>query len=200
MKNITNNARENNQVAILHLFEFDMYDFNNTFLETLRFTDHDIFVNDGTNEYTPLAITFDTLKEDITMQTNSVNVMLDNVSGAISSEAIAVEWRNNRAAIKRVIYIPKQDIIGSDTYEFGYGDNMGTYPVFNIADVRNDQYVLFEGIIDTFNASEQSLNGSITTLFVNWTKAYPPRTFNQNEFASIVNAMTDSVYWGRNAE
>ena len=199
-KSISTNARQEAQVAMLHLFEFDMYDFNGDFVETLRFTDHDIFVDDGTNDYTPLAITFDALKEDISMEADSITVTIDNVSGALSYEALNSEWRNNRAKIERIVYTPKADVINTETYEYGYGDNLGTYPELLLSEYTYDKYTLFEGIIDTFNASEQALNGTITSLFANWTTKFPPRTYNQTEFTSVVDAMVNSVYWGRESE
>jgi hypothetical protein len=196
-KTITNNARNNDAIAILHLFEFDMYNLDGTFKETLRFTDHDIFVNDGGVEYTPLAITFDKLSEDGSMQSDSINVSIDNVSGALTSEAFASEWRNNRCKITRVVYTPPSDTIDAEAYEYGYGDNLDTYPKLDISSISKDSYTLFEGIIDTFNATEQSLSATLTSLFTNWSKPYPSRTYNQNEFTSVVDAITETVYWGR---
>mgnify|MGYP003977048391 FL=1 len=196
-KTITNNARNNDAIAILHLFEFDMYNLDGTFKETLRFTDHDIFVNDGGVEYTPLAITFDKLSEDGSMQSDSINLSIDNVSGALTTEALSSEWRNNKCKIERVIYTPASDVIDSETYEYGYGDNLDTYPKLDISGLSKDQYILFEGIIDTFSATEQSLSATLTSLFTNWSKPYPSRTYNQNEFTSVVDAITETVYWGR---
>ena len=196
-KTITNNARDNDAIAILHLFEFDMRNLDGTLKETLRFTDHDIFVNDGGVEYTPLAITFDKLSEDGSMQSDSINVSIDNVSGALTSEAFASEWRNNRCKIERIIYTPASDVIDGEAYEYGYGDSLDGYPKLDILGLTKDQYILFEGIIDTFNATEQSLNATLTSLFTNWSKPYPDRTFNQNEFTSVVDAITEEVYWGR---
>jgi hypothetical protein len=196
-KTITNNARNNDAIAILHLFEFDMYNLDGTFKETLRFADHDIFVNDGGVEYTPLAITFDKLSEDGSMQSDSINVSIDNVSGALTSEAFASEWRNNRCKITRVVYTPPSDTIDAEAYEYGYGDNLDTYPKLDISSISKDSYTLFEGIIDTFNATEQSLSATLTSLFTNWSKPYPSRTYNQNEFTSVVDAITETVYWGR---
>jgi hypothetical protein len=198
MKTVTSNVRTNNAVSIMHLFEFDMYDFEGTFSETLRFTDHDIFVSDGTNEHTPLAITFDKLSEDGSMQSDSITLSIDNISGALSTEALASEWRNNRCKISRVIYTPDSDIVDSETYDYGYGDKLDTYPKFNITTVTKDTYTLFEGIIDTFGATEQSLTATVTTLFTNWNKPYPTRTYSQNEFVTVIDAMTEFLYWGRN--
>jgi len=200
MKTITNNVRNDNQLAILHLFEFDMYNLDGTFQETLYFTDHDIFVAYGDMEYTPLAITFDKLSEDGSMQSDSININIDNVSGALTTEALASEWRNNRAKITRVIYTPPSDIIDNETYEYGYGEAMKhySYPKLDIdSNVDRDSYTLFEGIIDTFSATEQALNATITSLFANWNKPYPQRTFNQNEFTNIIDAITETIYWGR---
>jgi len=199
VKTITNNVRQDNQLAILHLFEFDMYNLDGTFKETLYFTDHDIFVNIGQGEleHTPLAITFDKLSEDGSMQSDSININIDNVSGALTTEALASEWRNNRCKITRVIYTPPSDLIDGETYDYGYGDNLDIYPMLDISTITKDQYTLFEGIIDTFSATEQALSGTITSLFANWSKPYPSRTFNQNEFNSVIQAITDIVYWGR---
>ncbi len=197
MKTITNNSRSDRQLAILHLFEFDMYNLDGTFKETLRFTDHDIFVDYNSNDYTPLAITFDRLSEDFTMSADSIGITIDNVNSALSNEALASEWRNNRALIERVIYTPASDTIADDTYPYGYGDNLNTYPKLTLDSITKDVYTMFGGIIDTFSASEQALNATITTQFSNWSKAYPSRTYNQNEFTSIVDAINDVIYWGR---
>lgn len=202
-KTITNNVRSNDQMAMLHLFEFKMdKDFDGTAGEageTLYFTDHEIFVNDGTNEYTPLSITFDRLTEDASMQSDSINISIDNINGALSSEALASEWRNNPCKITRVVYTPPQEVIGSDTYDYGLTNGVPTttYPVLDISSYTKDVYDLFEGIIDTFSATEQSLQGTLTTKFIHWNKPYPTRTFNQNEFQSIVDTLNDTLYWGQ---
>ncbi|MBT4123332.1 MAG: hypothetical protein HOE35_05305 [Candidatus Ruthia sp.] len=198
MKTITNNSRSDRQLAILHLFEFDMYNLDGTFQETLRFTDHDIFVDYNLNDYTPLAITFDKLSEDFSMSADTINITIDNVNSALSNEALASEWRNNRASITRVAYTPPAEVIADDTYDYGIGDNLSTYPELDLDVITDkDVWVLFGGIIDTFSASEQVLSASITTHFANWSKAYPSRTYNQNEFTSIVDAINDVIYWGR---
>jgi len=198
-KTITNNAREDRQLALLHLFEFDMYNFDNTFKETLYFTDHDIFVQYDGNEYTPLAITFDRLVEDFSMSADSISVAIDNVNSALSNTAISTEWRNNRALIQRVAFTPQSETIGEKTYDYGYGDNLGsnTYPLLDLSGITKDVWTLFAGIIDTFSATESTLRGTITTEFNNWSKPYPTRTYSQNEFTTIVGAMTDIIYWGR---
>lgn len=198
MKTITSNSRTDDTFGMFHLFEFDMTYFDGSPLETLRFTDHDVFVYDGTNEYTPLSITFNTLKEDFSMQSDNIEVMIDNINEELTGEALDEEWRNNRALITRVIYTPPSQTENGTTYEYGVADNSTTtYPRLEIASLTKDTYTLFEGVIDTFSATTQALNGSLMTKFSNWNKGYPSRTFNQNEFASIVGAMTDMVYWGR---
>ena len=196
-KTISSNVRTERKLAILHLFEFDMYDFDITFSETLYFTDHDIFVNYDGNEYTPLAITFDSLTEDFSMSADRINITIDNVNSALSNTALANEWRNNRAVISRVVFTPPSETIGEDTYTYGYGDNLDSYPKLNLDSLTKDVWTLFSGIIDTFSASESTLKGTITTEFNNWSKPYPTRTYNQNEFTTIVGAMTDIIYWGR---
>lgn len=199
MKTITNNARADRQMAMLHLFEFDMYNLDGTFQETLRFTDHDIFVDYNSNDYTPLAITFDRLSENFTMTADSINVTIDNVNSALSNEALASEWRNNRALIMRVAYTPPSETINSETYDYGYGDNLGlgTYPELDLDVItEKDVWTLFGGVIDTFTASESVLTGTVTTQFSNWSRAFPSRTFNQNEFTTIVDAINDTLYWG----
>ena len=197
MKTITNNSRSDRQLAILHLFEFDMYNFDNTFKETLRFTDHDIFVNYDGNEYTPLAISFDRLTEDFTMSADSISITIDNVNSGLSTEALASEWRNNRASIERVAYTPPSETIADETYTYGYGNNLDSYPKLDLVSLTKDVWTLFGGIIDTFSASESALNATITTEFNNWSKPYPTRTYNQNEFTTVVGAMTEIIYWGR---
>jgi hypothetical protein len=197
-KTVTTNVRNDDAMGMIHLFEFDMYLLNGNFSETLRFTDHDVFVYDGSNEYTPLAITFDRLNEDFTMASDTINVTIDNVNEALSTVALAKEWRNNRAKIIRVLITPPAESIGGVTYEFGMSENSSAaYPRLEIAGLTKDSYVLFEGVIDTFNASTQIFNVSLTTKFTFWQKPYPTRTYNQNEFTSIVASMSDSIFWGR---
>ena len=197
-KTVTTNVRNDDAMGMIHLFEFDMYLLNGNFSETLRFTDHDVFVYDGSNEYTPLAISFDRLNEDFTMASDSINVTIDNVNEELSTVAMAKEWRNNRAKIIRVLITPPAETIGGVTYEFGMSENSSAaYPRLEIASLTKDSYVLFEGVIDTFNASTQIFTVQLTTKFTFWQKPYPTRTYNQNEFASIVSAMSDSIFWGR---
>ena len=197
-KTVTTNVRNDDAMGMIHLFEFDMYLLDGNFSETLRFTDHDVFVYDGSNEYTPLSITFDRLNEDFTMASDSINVTIDNVNEALSTVALAKEWRNNRAKIIRVLITPPAESIGGVTYEFGMSENSSAaYPRLEIASLTKDSYVLFEGVIDTFNASTQIFNVSLTTKFTFWQKPYPTRTYNQNEFTSIVASMSDSIFWGR---
>ena len=197
-KTVTTNVRNNDAMGMIHLFEFDMYLLDGNFSETLRFTDHDVFVYDGSNEYTPLSITFDRLNEDFTMASDTINVTIDNVNEALSTVAIAKEWRNNRAKIIRVLITPPAESIGGVTYEFGMSENStAAYPRLEIAGLTKDSYVLFEGVIDTFSASTQIFTVSLTTKFTFWQKAFPSRIYNQLEFPTIVAAMTDGVYWGR---
>ena len=198
MKTITNVVKSDEAFALLHLFEFDMYNLDNTFKETLYFTDHDIFVFDGTNEYTPLAITFDRLVEDFSMQSDSISLSIDNINGALATQALASEWRNNRCKVERVIYTPPSEVINGDEYEFGVTDNrLVEYPRLELYDLQKDRYTPFEGVIDTFSATTQALQATLTTQFAHWAKPYPPRTYNQNEFTSIVDAIVDVIYWGR---
>ena len=197
-KNITSSVRNDDAMGMIHLFEFDMYLLNGNFSETLRFTDHDVFVYDGSNEYTPLTITFDRLTEDFTMSSDTINIAIDNVNEELSTAAMAKEWRNNRAKIIRVLITPPAETIGGQTYEFGISENSSAaYPRLEIASLTKDVYVLFEGVIDTFSASTQTFTAQLTTKFSFWQAPYPTRTFNQLEFTSIVSAITDGIYWGR---
>tara|TARA_R110000823_G_scaffold52790_1_gene130324 strand:+ start:194 stop:805 length:612 start_codon:yes stop_codon:yes gene_type:complete len=197
-KVVSTNVRNDDAMGMIHLFEFDMYLLNGNFSETLRFTDHDVFVFDGSNEYTPLSISFDRLNEDFTMSSDSINVTIDNVNEELSTVALAKEWRNNRAKIIRVLITPPAETIGGVTYEFGMSENSSAaYPRLEIASLTKDSYVLFEGVIDTFSASTQIFTVSLTTKFTFWQKAFPTRIYNQLEFPTIVASMTDGVYWGR---
>jgi len=197
MKSITSNSRAENQFALLHLFKFEMHDFEGALDETLYFTDHDIFVEYEGNSYTPLAITFDRLVEDLTMQSSSINIMIDNINGALSSSALTQEWRNNPASITRVIYTPESESpVDGETYTYGYGDALDTYPKLNLSSTTKDVYELFSGLIDSFSATENAITGSIATQFVHWTKPIPSRTYNQNEFSSIIDAITKTIWWG----
>jgi len=203
-KIISSNSRTDEAVSMVHLFTFAMdkdLDGNvGEAGEVLYFTDNDIFVTYDSNEYTPLAITFDKLTEDFSMGADTISLSIDNINSALTTEALASEWRNNHCKITRIVYTPPAETIGSDTYEFGVSDTGdATYPNmdFDLDEITHDVYTLFEGVIDTFNATTQVLNATITTEFVNWTKAFPTRTYNQNSFTSVVDAISTEVYWGR---
>lgn len=197
-KTVTTNVRNDDQMAMLHLFEFDMYTLAGSFDETLRFTDHDVFVYDGSNEYTPLNITFDRLSEDFTMSSDTINVAIDNINEELSALAMAKEWRNNRAKISRVLITPPSETVDGQSYDYSISENSSVaYPRLEIASLTKDTYVLFEGVIDTFNATTQTFTAQLTTRFTYWQKPYPSRTYSQNEFATIVDAISDVIYWGR---
>ncbi|MGI9358117.1 MAG: hypothetical protein ACR2ON_01795 [Paracoccaceae bacterium] len=197
-KTVTTNVRNNEQMGMIHLFEFDMYTLAGSFSETLRFTDHDVFVYDGTNEYTPLAITFDRLTEDFTMATDSINVTIDNINEELTATALAKEWRNNRAKIQRVLITPPSETVDGQSYDYGISENSSVaYPRLEISGLTKDTYVLFEGVIDTFNATTKTFTAQLTTKFTYWQKPYPPRTYSQNEFSSIVGAISEVIFWGR---
>lgn len=197
-KTVSSNVRNDDAMAMIHLFEFDLYTLAGDFSETLRMTDHDVFVYDGSNEYSPLTITFDRLAEDFTMASDTINISIDNVNEELTAVAMAKEFRNNRAKIIRVLITPPAETISNETYEFGISENAsGAYPRLEIASLTKDSYVLFEGVIDTFNASAQTFNLQLTTKFTYWQAPYPSRTFNQNEFTTIVDAISDNIYWGR---
>lgn len=201
-KTITTNARNEESIALLHLFTFELRNHDGTFKEWLRFTDHDVFVQYDGNEYIPMSVSFDSLTEDFSLSSDNVSVQLDNVNGEVVDKAIAYEWRNNSAKIERVIYTPESQTFGADTYPVGVVAEVppGGYPELDLADVTNkDIYVLFDGAIDTFSATSQSLSGTLTTQFAHWNKAVPSRLFSQNEFTTIIDAMTEELYWGREA-
>jgi len=197
-KSITNNARSERKVSMIHLFEFKLgYNAVLGYQSILRFTDHDIFVTFDSEEWTPLSITFDRLSEDFTQQSDSITVNIDNINGALTEQALNYEWRNNPAKITRVAFTPPSETINSETYDYGYGDNLDVYPKIDLDSISaKDSWDLFEGVIDTFSASESSLQGTLTTEFATWNKPYPYRTFNQSEFSSVVEAITDTIYWG----
>ena len=197
-KTVTTNVRNNEQMGMIHLFEFDMYTLAGSFDETLRFTDHDVFVYDGTNEYTPLSITFDRLTEDFTMATDSINVTIDNINEELTATALAKEWRNNRAKIQRVLITPPTETVDGQSYDYGISENSSVaYPRLEISGLTKDTYVLFEGVIDTFNATTKTFTAQLTTKFTYWQKPYPSRTYSQNEFSSIVGAISEVIFWGR---
>jgi hypothetical protein len=197
-KTVTTNVRNDEQMGMIHLFEFDMYTLAGSFDETLRFTDHDVFVYDGTNEYTPLSITFDRLTEDFTMASDTINVTIDNINEELTATALAKEWRNNRAKIERVLITPPSETVDSQSYDYGISENSSVaYPRLEISGLTKDSYVLFEGVIDTFSATTKTFTAQLTTKFTFWQSPYPTRTFNQNEFTSIVDAISEVIYWGR---
>jgi hypothetical protein len=154
--------------------------------------------------YTPLSITFDRLTEDLTMSSSSINISIDNINGDLSAEALASEWRGNKSKITRVIYTPNAETIDSEVYDYGLtgGDDLEDYPKMDIsaASFVEDTYTLFDGVIDTFKATEQSLEATISTQFIHWSKPFPVETYNQNAFKNVIAAITETVYWGRKNE
>jgi len=200
MKDITNNARSRDQLSMLHLITFVINDLDGEYYDTIYVTDHDIFVIDGEIEYTPISITFDKLTEDITMQTNTISIILDNINSALSQTALGYEWRNNASTIERLMFVPNEEVEDGETYDYGYGDNLGAYdfPQLNIGDITlKDRYTLFEGSIHGFSANESTLSGQVSTKFSFWQNPFPKRTFDQKEFVGVIGAMTETVYWGR---
>jgi len=198
MKTITTNAREENSLSVAHLFEFTINNLDGTLYEVLYLTDHDIFINYDEHDYTPLSITFDRLTEDISMQTNSITVTLDNINSALSETALEYEWRKNSAIIKRIMFVPNSETIDSYAYDFGFGDNLSTYPQLIIGDITlKDVYTLFSGYIGSFSATQQALTGTISTKFIHWQNPFPSRTYDQKEFQEIINTISNSVFWGR---
>lgn len=203
MKTITNNARFANRVSVLHLFEFDLYTLAGTFQETLYLTDHDIFVKYGGTSFTPMSISFNTLKEDISQQSNSISLTMDNVNNDFVGRAYTQEWRKNRVNIKRVVYVPSYETDGEGySYLYGYGDNYDsatqTYPELIVEDLPfYDAYDLFTGFIDTFSATEETLSATVATKFIHWKNPFPSRTYDQREFNSVIKAMTEELHWGR---
>jgi hypothetical protein len=200
-KTITTNARNEEAISLLHLFTFEMRNHDGTFAEWLRFTDHDVFVQYDGNEYIPMSISFDRLSEDFSLSSDSISIQLDNVNGEVVDKAVTYEWRNNVARIERVIYIPNEQTFGGDDYPVGVvPDVSGGYPEMDLdAVAKKDVYTLFDGAIDTFSATSQSLSGTLTTQFAYWNSPVPKRLFSQNEFTSIIDAMTEELFWGREA-
>lgn len=199
MKDLTNNVRSRDALALVHLFAFEMHNLDGSYQETLYFTDSEIFVTADGREYTPLSVTFGSLSEDSSMATDSISINIDNINGALSAKALESEWRNNKCRIVRIVYSPVAEVVGADTYEFGLTDTGSEeYPNMNFDTdgIEFDAYILFEGVIDTFSATSQALAGKLTTQFTHWSKPYPPRTYNQNEFTTIIDAMVSLVYWG----
>ena len=201
-KQITTNARNEEAISLMHLFTFEMRNHDGTFAEWLRFTDHDVFVNYDGNEYVPMSISFDRLTEDFSLSSDSISIQLDNVNGEVVDKAVSYEWRNNVARIERVIYIPEQQTYSGDDYSVGVVPDMSSgYPEIDLGAITNkDVYILFDGAIDTFSATTQSLGGTLTTQFAHWNSPVPKRLFSQNEFTSIIDAMTEELYWGRESE
>lgn len=194
---MTNNARSDNSLSLLHLYEFEVRAFAEATPQTLRFTDHDIYVNDGTYNYIPISISFDAIKENIKLESVSINLTIDNVSQYLSSQLLLSNWRGKKATITRVAFTPKLSSIDGEAYEFGYGDNLNIYPQLELADVVKDVYTVFDGKISSVDISEQSLSVTLSTQLGSWAKPFPPRIYDQREFNSLINAINDTIYWGR---
>lgn len=197
MRSLTNDVISKNAVAILHLFELDINELDGTFKETVLFTDHDIYVIKDGKEYTPLSITFDKLTEDITLTASTVTIQVDNVNKELSTLALDYEWRRNRVLIERVVYTPPTEIVNGDEYKYGIGDNLDGYPKLKLDDIiEKTTYSLFTGVVDVFSASESAISITASTQFASWGKTFPTRTYNQNEYASVVDAIKNLIYWG----
>ena len=192
---ITDNSKRNNDaINIIHLFEFNMRNLSDGSLaDTLYFTDADLFVDDGVNEYIPLAVSFDGIKEDFSVAPDTISITLDNLNLGQADNpiknALQYEWRNNVAKIHRIIYDPTV----SNTTATIEGVSV---PALDLNAITHDKILLFDGVIDTFSANMNSLTGTLTNDLVRWNKAFPSRTYNQSEFQSIVDTMTSQVIWG----
>jgi len=199
MKSISSNVRTSD-CGILHLFEFNVRDIQTGEIsEILRLTDHDIFVTFNGQEYTPVSVTFDQLTEDISNSANTINVSIENITNELSSIALQNEWRNNAAKIIRVMYQPPATTLDGEVYDYGISGNEAAsmYPELDLTSVLLDSYNLFDGVINNMVVTSQAVSVGLTNLFVHWSKAVPERTYTQNDFTSIIEAIVDEIYWGR---
>jgi hypothetical protein len=199
MKSISSNVRTSD-CGILHLFEFNVRDIQTGEIsEVLRLTDHDIFVTFDGQEYTPVSVTFDQLTEDTSNSANTINVSIENITNELSSIALQNEWRNNAAKIIRVMYQPPAATLDGEVYDYGIGGNeaANVYPNLDLTAVPLDSYSLFDGVIDNMVVTSQAVSVGLTNLFVHWQKTYPERTYSQNEFTTVVDAIVEEIYWGR---
>lgn len=186
----------------------------------LRFTDNDVFAIYGTNLYIPLSITFNDISEDTAIQSEKINISFDNLNGDLTAMALQKEWRNNNFKIYKVFYphntfsqtdpsgglAPSEYLAPSETlapagadlipFDYGLGETFTDYPKVDLDGIASkDIWLIYDGLVDTFNATEGIINISLINEMSRWNKPIGTRTFNQGEFQTIINAMTEEISW-----
>lgn len=183
----------NKAISHTHLIEIDADG------GTIYLTDNDVFVLYGTNEYTPVQISFDVIKEDYSLSADGTNISIGNINHTISSEILSSELRNRAVRIYRAVYTQASQTISSTTYEFGLFSFDAGYPQLNLDGATystKSVILLFSGIIDRVSANETSASLNCTSDFIRWNKPYPSRTYSQTDFDTIIQSMTGEIRWG----
>lgn len=216
MKSIINNVTLNqNGVRWLHLLEINI-----TGVGTVYYTDKEIFVKLNSNIYTPAFFTFTPIVEDFALTNGTTTITASNIEKDIMSQVLLNEWRNNTVKLIRVFYnpntysiestglIPSEDLAPTEDLEpsdfgdliateYGYGEAFTGYPKVDLDTITNDNFILFEGLIDSPSGNDSTISLKCVTEFTlnGGKKIINNRSYDQDEFKSIVSSMTEEVIW-----
>ena len=190
---------ENSQ--ILYLFEFEFISLDGLTTEIVRFTDNDLFINEGGNTYTPINISFNDISEDSTLQADNVEILVDNIDSEITNKSLEYEWRNNTGKIYRIVYNELPQSSNGDTYEQGIFSFDNNYPSidFDKTEYSNIYFkdLIFEGLMDDLKGGSGSATITLTSELSMWDSNYPNKTFDQGQFGDIISVMTTELGWGQ---
>ena len=70
------------------------------------------------------------------------------------------------------------------------------FPKVDLSLYDKDVIVLFSGVIESFGASDTSVTTKVDSALSKSTKVINTRTFNQAEFQTIINTMSEEIAWG----
>lgn len=175
---------------ILYLFEFEIKSLDGLTTETLRFTDNDLFIKIDNETYTPISISFDEIKEDFTLQADQVTILVDNIDGELTSEALTKEWRNNNGRIYRVIYneLPQEDI-GLTPANLLYPSNTLFPSDGGIPNYPSDTLYPSDNLRPTYERLQYYINGIFS-----FDNGYPSIDFDKVEYSN--NPQKDLIFEG----
>lgn len=189
-------------IHIFHTFEFELRNLDGSLAETLRLTDLEAFFEWDKKDYTPVSITFSEVKETFTLQSETVNVDIDNIGNALSDKAFQYEWRLNKAKIQRFFATSDCFPNSVDGVNYDYGvmpRPIGTNDIY-MYDIQSsdhyDVYTVFLGYIDSFTATDERISATLKTGVTNLGKQIPERSYDQSIYTKLIDAMTTELKWG----
>jgi len=216
MKDLINNIDlTQNGWNVIHLLELQVNGQDHLYL-----TDTDKYAVLYGTLYLPSQFTFSSIKENFGLTDGGITVTATNIRKDLMNAVLTHEWRNNSVKITRVFYnpndfsvegeglypsgdlFPSEDLYPSNggepiALDFGYGEAFTDFPKVNLDSVIHDKFTLFEGLIDSPTGNETEISLKCVTEFTiqGGKKIINNRSYDQAEFKSIINSMTEELIW-----